>query len=57
VSGSTVQATLSLSGIVDFANATWMDLAWFLNGRGGLDIYAATPCAMRHAPCAMRCLS
>lgn len=40
VSGSTVQATVSLSGLAAFANATDIDLAFVYDGRADLLVYA-----------------
>ena len=39
---SSVQASASLSGIVTLADATFIDLAWTLNGRGDLLIFAGS---------------
>lgn len=40
VSGSSVQASASLSGLATLSDATFIDLAWVLNGRGDLLIFA-----------------
>ena len=42
VSGSSVQASTSLSGIVTPADATFLDLAYTFNGRGEILVYAGT---------------
>ncbi len=42
VGGSTVQATVSLDGIVAFANNTYLDLGFTYDGRGNLLVFAGS---------------